>query len=84
METHTLPAGKKRRILLWIYGAALLYFVLKQVYFAVWVGGFPDQLGHFSYLAWLSDHPTFLPDFRALPNVPYICAWVAKAGFAIS
>ena len=66
METHTLPAGKKRRILLWIYGAALLYFVLKQVYFAVWVGGFPDQLGHFSYLAWLSDHPTFLPDFRSI------------------
>ena len=41
---------KTRRILVWIYGAALLYFVLKQLYYAVYVGGFPDQRVHLSYI----------------------------------
>ncbi len=67
METPVLQRRKNRRIFLWIYGLALLYFVLKQVYFAVWIEGFPDQLGHLSYLAWLSDHPTLFPDFRSIP-----------------
>ena len=67
MAINDSPVRKKGRILLWIYGLALLYYVLKQVYFAVFIGGFPDQVAHLSYLSWLSDHPTLLPDFRKIP-----------------
>ena len=59
---------KNRRVILWIYGAALLYFVLKQCYFAFFTGGFPDQMAHLSYVVEMTKNPTFLPDFRALPT----------------
>ena len=68
MKTPTLQTREKRLILLWIYGLVLLYYVLKQVYYAVWIGGFPDQLAHLTYLSYLSNHPTLFPDFR---NIPY-------------
>ena len=67
MDTPSLQTREKRRILLWIYGLVLLYYILKQVYYAVWVGGFPDQLAHLTYLSYLSDHPTLFPDFRSIP-----------------
>lgn len=80
METPIPAARRKRRILLGIYGAVLLYYVLKQVYFAVWIGGFPDQLGHLSYLAYLSDHPTLFPNFW---NIPYGFVPGEREGLAI-
>lgn len=79
MDRRISPARRKR-ILIWIYGLALLYYVLKQVYFAIWVEGFPDQMAHLSYLAWLSDHPTLFPDFR---NIPYAVARGDQGGLAI-
>ena len=68
MQAPGFQTRRRYRALLWIYGAALLYYVLKQVYFAVWVGGFPDQVAHLTYLSYLSEHPTLFPDFR---NIPY-------------
>ena len=79
METPVLQRRKNRRILLWIYGLALLYYVLKQVYFAVWIGGFPDQMAHMSYLVYLSEHPTLFPDFRA---IQYCSLWSDQNGIA--
>lgn len=75
-----ISRARRKRLLIWIYGLTLLYYVLKQVYFAVWVGGFPDQLAHLSYLAYLSDHPTLFPDFR---SIPYGVAKGEEAGLAI-
>lgn len=66
----TLPnteARKTRRILLGIYGAALLYFVLKLIYFALGVGGFPDQSAQLSYIIDMSRAPTLIPDFAHMP-----------------
>ena len=65
---------KTRRILVWIYGAALLYFVLKQLYYAVYVGGFPDQQVHLSYIVEMCRNPSLLPDFANLP-VWYGTSW---------
>ena len=45
---------KTRRILIGIYGAALLYFIVKQVLLALYVSGFPDQRAHFSYIVEMS------------------------------
>ena len=58
---------KNRRILLWIYGAALLYFILKQLYFAVFVGGTPDQRAHSAYIVEMVKNPSLLPDFAHMP-----------------
>lgn len=66
----TLPnteARKTRRILLGIYGAALLYFVLKLVYYALGVGGFPDSTAQVSYLIEMSRAPALIPDFASMP-----------------
>ena len=65
---------KTRRILIWIYGAALLCFVLKQLYYAVYVGGFPDQRVHLSYVVEMCRNPSLLPDFANLP-VWYGTGW---------
>lgn len=68
MQTLMTPDRKTRRLVLWIYGAALLYFVLKQVYFAVWVRGFPDQMAHLSYVLEMCRRPALIPDFASLHN----------------
>ncbi len=60
-------ARKTRRLLLCIYGAALLYFVLKLLYYALCIGGTPDEGSHIAYLAELTKHPALIPDFASMP-----------------
>ena len=43
METHRVDPRKAGRTLLWIYGAALLYFVLKQCCCLAFLRGFADE-----------------------------------------
>ena len=66
MKPTTGLTRRTRRTILWIYGAALLYFVLKQCYFAVFVGGFPDQMAQLSYVAHMARFPSLVPDFTAM------------------
>lgn len=66
----TLPnteSRKTRRILLWIYGAAFLYFVLKLLYYAFFIGGTPDEGSHIGYLIELTKAPALIPDFASMP-----------------
>ena len=58
---------RNRRILLGIYGIALLYLVLKQLYYAVYVGNGPDQQAHDSYIIAMCRNPSLLPDFASMP-----------------
>lgn len=67
MTTANTESRKARRILLWIYGAALLYFVLKMVYYVLCVGGFPDYEAQISYIIDMSRGPALIPDFAAMP-----------------
>lgn len=64
METPIIPDRKARRILLWIYGIALAYYVTKLIYFALVIGGFPDEQVHISYIADMVRNPRLIPDFR--------------------
>lgn len=57
-----------RPLLLGIYGAALLYYVLKLVYFAIFVGGFPDEGSHISYVIQMARSPALIPDFATMPR----------------
>lgn len=68
METPFAQDRRTRRLILWIYAAVLLYFVFKQVYYAVWIRGFPDQMAHLSYVLEMCRKPVLLPDFATLPN----------------
>ena len=65
---------KTRRILIGIYGSALLYFILKQLYYAVYVGGYPDQISHISYIIEMCRKPSPVPDFVNMP-VFYVWRW---------
>ena len=67
METHFPSDRKTRRTLLWIYGAALLYFVLKQCCCLFFLKGFADQGNHLSYVFHIARYPSLLPDFRSMP-----------------
>ena len=66
METPIFWARKARRSLLWIYSAALLYFVLKQCCCLIFLDGFADQGNHLSYICYIARYPSLLPDFRAM------------------
>lgn len=72
---------KTRRILFGIYGAALLYFVLKQIYYAVYVGGFPDQRAQNGYIIEMIRNPSLLPDFSSMPL--YLIRWEGLQEFMI-
>lgn len=66
MNRKNPPPRKAGRVLLWIYGAALLYYILKQCYYAVWVGGFPDQMAQLSYIIHMAKAPALVPDLPAM------------------
>lgn len=76
-------ARKTGQALLFLYGAALLYYVLKQVYFILAVGGFPDQTAQVSYLIEMCRQPRLVPDFAALPMYPVLTqenlVWTMRA-----
>ena len=67
MTNPVSGARKKRTVLLCLYGAALVYFILKMAYFAFFAGGFPDQTAQVSYLIEMCRGPQLLPDFAKLP-----------------
>ena len=75
-------ARKTRRLLLCIYGAALLYFVLKLLYYALCVGGTPDEGSHIAYLAELTKHPALIPDFASMPMYRTVSETAFQAVFA--
>ena len=73
----TLPnteSRKTRRILLWIYGAAFVYFVLKLLYYALFIGGTPDEGSHIGYLIELTKAPALIPDFASMPKMRAVFA----------
>lgn len=65
--TQSDPARKQRRVILAVYGAALLYFILKQIYYIAFTDGFPDYMAHYAYLIEAARQPFRIPDFRAMP-----------------
>lgn len=67
MTTQPDLSRRTRRVLLCIYGAALLYYVLKLCWYAVNIGGTPDETAHLSYLAAITRHPALIPDFASMP-----------------
>lgn len=60
-------AERRKRVILCVYGAALLYYVLKLVYYVLCVGAFPDLNAHLSYLIEMTRRPALVPDFAAMP-----------------
>ena len=72
---------RNRRILLGIYAVALLYVVIKQLYLAVYVGGFPDQRAHNGYIVEMARNPSLLPDFASIPV--YLIRWEKLTEFMI-
>lgn len=65
MEANVSP-DRRRRILLWVYGAALLYFVLKQWCCFAFLKPFADEGSHLSYVIHMARFPSLLPDFRSM------------------
>ena len=52
-------------LILAVYLAAFVYFWGKMLFYSRYVGRFPDELAHISYIAYLTAHPgLFIPRFR--------------------
>lgn len=67
MTMQPALSRKTRRALLCIYGAALLYYIVKLCWYAVYAGATPDEVAHLSYLAAMTRNPALIPDFASLP-----------------
>ena len=66
METNIPNFRKAGRSVIWIYVAALLYFVMKQVCCFAFMKPFADQGSHLSYVVYMARFPSLLPDFRSM------------------
>lgn len=54
----------KRRIIFVIYTVMFFYFMFKMFFYAVLVGRFPDEMAHISYIAYLIQNHSVIPDFK--------------------
>ncbi|MFT8330070.1 ArnT family glycosyltransferase [Bifidobacterium psychraerophilum] len=62
------PRWKKARVPLILvnYSALLVYCFAQFKVFIKYVGGFPDELAHISYIAYLKHSPALIPDFSQM------------------
>ncbi|MCD7981953.1 MAG: hypothetical protein LUF32_06520 [Clostridiales bacterium] len=50
-----------------LYLGVLVYAVIQVIYYGKYVGNTPDEIAHISYIAYLLENKTLIPDF---PNMP--------------
>ncbi len=55
-----------------IYGAVALYAIVQIVYYGTYVGNTPDQLAHASYVVYLVENRTLIPDFASMPIYNFV------------
>lgn len=64
-RTSSRPSGAVSIVITGIYLAAFLFFIGKMCFYSRYVGGFPDEIEHISYIAYLNANPNrFIPQFR--------------------
>lgn len=63
MTNPTQPDPLKSRIIIGIYGLLLLFFIGKMIFYSLYVGHFPDEMEHISYIAYLETEHKLIPDF---------------------
>lgn len=56
---------------LFIYFVALVFFVYKMHYYAQYIGGFPDEIQHISYIAYLEKTSKIIPEFKDMKVLEY-------------
>ena len=54
---------RKNRVIIGIYGLLLLFFIGKMIFYSLYVGRFPDEMEHISYIAYLETEHRLIPDF---------------------
>lgn len=59
----------RRTFLFFIYGGAFAFFVAKALFYANYVGRFPDELNHISYIAFLEKTHALIPDFKSMTGL---------------
>lgn len=47
-----------------IYILAMLYFIFKMFFYSAYVSGFPDEIEHISYIAYLQSSGRIIPEFK--------------------
>lgn len=74
------PYPGQTPVIFLIYLAAFLFFVGKMLFYSRYVGRFPDELAHISYIAYLTAHPyEIIPRFQ---NMQVLAAKDASAAAA--
>jgi 4-amino-4-deoxy-L-arabinose transferase-like glycosyltransferase len=54
----------RHRVILIIYDAMFFFFVFKMFFYMTYVGRFPDELQHISYIAYLQQEKVIIPEFK--------------------
>ena len=63
MTNPTQTGSPKSRLIIGIYGLLLLFFIGKMTFYSLYVGHFPDEMEHISYIAYLETEHRLIPDF---------------------
>ncbi|MCD8132293.1 MAG: glycosyltransferase family 39 protein [Clostridiales bacterium] len=55
-----------------IYAGVFLYAIIQILYYGKYVGNTPDEEAHLSYIVYLLEHRTLIPDFANMPLYEFV------------
>lgn len=61
--------SKKSKWIIPIYVIAMLFFIYKMMYYNSYVGRFPDEPAHISYIAYLQETNKIIPEFKDMTQI---------------
>ena len=74
MTTAVPTSRKTQRILMFVYGAAFLYFTGKLCYYTLFIQDYLDPRAQLSYIIEMCLRPSLLPDFASMPMYDFVSA----------
>lgn len=58
--------SKRKKIIFLVYATVFAFFIFKMFFYAHFVGRFPDEVAHISYIAYLEQEHKIIPDFKSM------------------
>jgi hypothetical protein len=64
MSKSGISTTRRPYLIFSIYLLFFLFFVFKMLFYTHFVGRFPDEIAHISYITYLESNPGIIPDFK--------------------
>jgi hypothetical protein len=76
--------SKNKQIIVFIYLVMFIFFITKMIYYAQYVGRFPDETCHISYIATLIKDNAIIPDFKNMKILQLVHSFSATTDYTKS